>query len=514
MTGMDPEDSCDRDTQQDGTPGEWHSPQAVWCAPAGLERILFIWKGTTTWACASHSDAHRSFRPSSSDADCGQSMARLLDQFSELFSLGLAIDASDAAVERLTSRAQAQDEARMLLKAVGAGATASGTSSKQFEIASFAVIAWLDEVMSRVSRWTDNPAPLQAQIFNSRNAHSEFFHHLSGLPADADEAREVYWYAMACGFTGQYYFESGDEGELGKLKDLHGQQLLLPPTVLARLDAERLTPQPYTRPAPSRGRAPERRARAARGAAAAIALLVSLGFLMQWFLAGPRATPPTAAERLNTALTSYACADLNGTVDDAGNAHVSGFVPVPEDIARVERDVRTMAGVRVVNFDIGLRVWPHCEVVDLLKPYQARNRDPASGLRMTAPSARHGRQREGDGVVIEVVAPNYDSYLRVDYYTADGAVQHLNRGDPSASVPSGTKVQFGKDIPASWLVSPPFGTVLVAALSSPAPFVEIANRPPYELASAYLLRLRDALSTNKGGDRVIAKFLFLETAER
>lgn len=81
-------------------------------------------------------------------------------------------------------------------------------------------------------------------------------------------------------------------------------------------------------------------------------------------------------------------------------------------------------------------------------------------------------------------------------------------------MPQGREVQFGKDIPASWLVSPPFGTVLMTALSSPAPFAEIANRPPYELASAYLMRLRDALATNKGGERLIAQFRFLETSER
>lgn len=79
--------------------------------------------------------------------------------------------------------------------------------------------------------------------------------------------------------------------------------------------------------------------------------------------------------------------------------------------ARVERDVRAMPGVKVVSFDIRLRVWPHCEVVDLLRPYQSRNRDPSWGLRLAAQSAHEGRLREGDSVRIEVITPGYDSYL-------------------------------------------------------------------------------------------------------
>ena len=70
--------------------------------------------------------------------------------------------------------------------------------------------------------------------------------------------REVYWHALALGFKGQYYFESGESGELGKLKELHGQQLAVRP---ARSDGpahDRITPQPYGVPDPPAARCARR----------------------------------------------------------------------------------------------------------------------------------------------------------------------------------------------------------------------------------------------------------------
>jgi hypothetical protein len=60
-------------------------------------------------------------------------------------------------------------------------------------------------------------------------------------------------------------------------------------------------------------------------------------------------------------------------------------------------------------------------------------------------------------------------------------------------------------------VSPPFGSVLITVLSAPMPFTETSDRPPFELASAYLLRVREALAASKNSERLIADFVFLQT---
>ena len=138
----------------------------------------------------------------------------------------------------------------------------------------------------------------------------------------------------------------------------------------------------------------------------------------------------------------------------------------------------------------------------------------ADGLRLVAPTAVEGRLREGDAVLLRLTQASFDANIWVDYYTADGSVLHFQAGRGQMRLAAGAQIELGEDIPASWLVSPPFGTVMVAAMASPAPFPEAADRPPFELASAYLLRLREMLAANRGADRLVADFLFLETVER
>jgi len=143
-----------------------------------------------------------------------------------------------------------------------------------------------------------------------------------------------------------------------------------------------------------------------------------------------------------------------------------------------------------------------------------RNRDRQLGLTVFPSTAHNGRLREGDPVLLQVTQPNYEGYVWVDYFTADGSVLHFNAGRPPRRLAAGERIEIGADVPASWLVSPPFGTVMVTALSSPAPFSENIDRPPFELASEYLQQLRESLSAHRDPERLIAEFEFLHTAER
>lgn len=444
-------------------------------------------------------------------------MARLLDCFSSFISFGLALDASIAAGSPMLAHDAAQQQARQRLDAARAAAEASGTPAGQIESAAFAMVAWIDEILARHPEATSaasTAAPLQVQLFNSNNAHSEFFHHLSALGARDDAVREVYWHALALGFKGQYYFEDGDQGELGKLKDLHGSQLLLRPLSTGSLVQDRITPQPYEVPDPRGPNDTRRRDRTLLLSSAALALALPLLYLLWLWSTGPPAAATGLSQRVEQHLQTFACADLTATVDRDGRTQVTGFVSLPGDLPRVEHEVSALPGVKAPRFDIGLRVWPHCEVFAILKPYQMRNNEKVYGLDVTAPSAREGQLREGDNVRVQVVAPRHDSYIWVDYYTVDGSVMHLNAGQVPTRLHAGETLELGRDIPSSWLVSPPFGNVLVTVLSSPTPFSETSDRPPYELASAYLLRLREALAAGKSSERLIADFVFLETVSR
>lgn len=447
-------------------------------------------------------------------------MPRLFDFYAPLFSFGLELDASIAAAPPAPDLSAALQRAQALLARARESAQAGGQPAQRVESAAFAVVAWLDEVLGRHPQAPAAGAaasPLQTRLFNSNNAHSEFFHHLSALQAEDGELREVYWHALACGFRGQYYFEQGDGGELGKLKDLHGRQLPITPLTPEALAQTQITPQPYGQPDPPGPHDPARRERRLLRTGIAAALLIPIGLLLWQLLAPPHQAGATLAQRIEQQLQGYACADLAARIDPDGGTLVSGYVPTPDDIPRVQRDIAAMPGVSAAGVSLQVRPWPHCEVMAILKPYQARNRDGGFGLRVSNAGAHGGdatRLLEGMPVLLQVRTPRHESYLWVDYFTADGAVFHFQAGRDQPRLRAGETLTLGQDIPSSWLVNPPLGTVMVSALSSPQPFDSSAARPPFELASDYLLRLRETLAANRGGERLIADTLFLQTAER
>ena len=119
-------------------------------------------------------------------------MARLLDCFSPFIAFGLGLDASIAAGHPTLTHGDAQRGALRLLDIARADADVAGATATQIESAAFAMVAWLDEILARHPDAVDGAAPLQVQLFNSNNAHSEFFHHLSALGAQDHALREVY----------------------------------------------------------------------------------------------------------------------------------------------------------------------------------------------------------------------------------------------------------------------------------------------------------------------------------
>ena len=441
-------------------------------------------------------------------------MTRLLEFFSPVFSFGLELDERIAAGTAGAGADAVQAHARKLIADAKAAALAAGKRPEHAESACFAVVAWFDEIVTRNPAYWNSVTPLQVTLFNTNNAGNEFFHHLSVLKADEDEVREVYYHALLLGFVGQYYFENGDTGELGKLKELHSRQLPIPPAALHTLREEPITPQPYSMKDPSGPRYPKQWDKVLLKAGAAVALLIPAGYLLWLLVAGPRETGPSVADLVQGQLQAYACADLSAQVADNGATAVSGFVSRPEDIVRVQTDIAAIKGVRAPTFDVKVRIWPHCEVVEVLKPYHARNVERRHGLQVTPTTGHSDRFMEGERVTVKLAQADYDGYLYVDYYTVDGSVIHLypNKREPESVrlIRSGEQFNVGEKIPEGWIVGPPFGQELITVVSSPTPLYA-SERPEYEPASTYLPKLREFLEAQRGNDRVAANFLFLQT---
>ena len=438
-------------------------------------------------------------------------MMRLLDYFMPVLSYGLELDEKISQSRAELTVVQVHASVRAHLEQARAAAQDAGKRPEHVESAAFAVVAWLDEVIARNPAYWGGSSPLQVALFNTNNAGNEFFYHLGNLKAGEDEIREVYYHVLLLGFVGQYYYETGDTGELGKLKELHARQLPVEPAPTHVLREEQITPQPYLEKDPAGPRFPRQWDKLLLKVGLAVALLIPLGYLA-WFLLAPEtARGPGVQELVDRQLALYPCAELAGTVDGDGMVSISGYASTPEDIERIRREIPAIAGVSDAGFDLKLRIWPHCEAIALLKPYRERNLSQRMGLEVTPNTGHSDRFIEGEPIVVKMINADYDGYLYVDYWSVEGGVLHLfpNPGEPASGTRFGPGEQHnvGESL-ATWEVGPPFGQELITIVSSPVPLYE-AERAQYEEARDYLPALREMLEAGDG--KVGANFLILQT---
>lgn len=439
-------------------------------------------------------------------------MARLLHHFTPLFSYGLALDEKVSANQASEPAASVIARSRELIDRAKAASLADGKRPEQVDGAAFAVVAWIDEIMARNPTWLVSGAPpLQVTMFNTNNAGNEFFQHLSALKQDQDEVREVYYHAILCGFVGQYYYENADTGELGKLKELHSRQLPIAPAPIHTLREEKITPQPYGIADPAGPRYPRQWDRTLLRIGALIALLIPIGYLIYILIAQPK---PTIEGPVQQALAAFPCSDLTASVDEGkGTVKINGYVSRADDITGVKQRISALEGVKTADVQVQLRIWPHCEVVKILEPYQARNKDSGYGLTVTPSTGHSDRFIEGEKVTIKVTQANYDGYLYVDYYFVDGNMAHIfphpNEPESGRLVKAGETLVIG-NTPEGWEVSAPFGQELITVISSPTP---LYDRPlsTFDKAEDYLPKLRQMLDANRGNTKLVATYLFMQT---
>src|SRR3546814_19888974 len=96
---------------------------------------------------------------------------------------------------------------------------------------------------------------------------------------------------------------------------------------------------------------------------------------------------------------------------------------------QVSLDVAPIDVVESFEYHIKVRIWPHCEVIALLKPYRERNLNQNMGLQVTPTTGHSDRFIEGARILVQLVQAGYDGYLYVAYYTVEGPVVHLSRSE-------------------------------------------------------------------------------------
>lgn len=138
-----------------------------------------------------------------------------------------------------------QANVQRLLK--DAEAAASTHDSGDFELAKFALCAWVDETVLS-SDWPEKgkwaKEQLQRNHFQTTEAGEEFFDRLNGLGLHQTEVREVYYLCLVMGFSGRYCHE-GDDFMLEQLKSSNLKVLLGSSIGLPSLERTRLFPEAY-----------------------------------------------------------------------------------------------------------------------------------------------------------------------------------------------------------------------------------------------------------------------------
>src|SRR5512132_4055549 len=181
--------------------------------------------------------------------------------------------------------------------------------------------------------------------------------------------------------------------------------------------------------------------------------------------------PPDAAA-IERVLSNVQCSVLEAVVRDT-TLVVEGYFGDRQSMAAALEPLAQAAGGLAVSIDQVREMDPlYCRPLEVLRPFVEANRDRNLSLAVSNPGT-DGRFHEGDQLVLTIKAPpGRMSYLYVDYFSLDGNVVHMLPSPASRDnrLAASGQTTLGNDgAGGSWAVGEPFGTELIAVISSPKP---------------------------------------------
>jgi hypothetical protein len=189
---------------------------------------------------------------------------------------------------------------------------------------------------------------------------------------------------------------------------------------------------------------------------------------------------------------------------------VRGFTSEKLDIGRLEKDLASLPGARRVNTSLQAVGEKQCAVVDLYAPYWTLG---SGGSASVQTQGAETELTEGEPLVVKLKTPPYESYVNVDYFSLDGGVVHMLPSPRAENnrAPANYAATLG-DL-GEWVVSGPFGTEMIAVLTTPEPLFG-SMRAEYETSKDYLAALEkrlESIARDEGKDRINADFVVIRT---
>jgi hypothetical protein len=256
--------------------------------------------------------------------------------------------------------------------------------------------------------------------------------------------------------------------------------------------------------------------------AVVVGLVVLWAVYSFWYLSGPPC-PPLAAivAKIRQHPASQKCANVSVEMERCV-VRLQGRVENETQRARLRAVAQNTRGIAFVN-DALLRVIqvPFCEILDLLEPFQKHAETHNFGLKVRLVNKETRKLPvyvPGENIIIEVTTPaKFDSFVYVDYYTADGQVQHLfpNLQEALNHLPPRSVYSVGQPDGQHmvWQPLPPFGREIISVLVTSQPLVFTPKAPRYdpEPVNLYLDQLRDALPRDPAQADIGAALYTIET---
>ncbi len=172
-------------------------------------------------------------------------MTRLIDYYVEIITYVVCL--VNAKESSQTSFEQVQADINRLISASEARLKDSQTIKEDYDLARFALFAWVDEILMG-SAWEGKgqwqKEQLQRKYFQTADAGELFFEKLNNLGPDQKDVREVFYICLALGFSGQYC-NPGDEFLLEQLRISNLKLLTGSSAGVALLKEKILFPEAY-----------------------------------------------------------------------------------------------------------------------------------------------------------------------------------------------------------------------------------------------------------------------------
>ena len=209
-------------------------------------------------------------------------------------------------------------------------------------------------------------------------------------------------------------------------------------------------------------------------------------------------------------LAAVPCARLQTVFNpDTGNLELTGHIP--EDALRgpVLAALRAQVGDAIpLSDNLLILPRPQCGALTGIADIDL----PQSTEQLTNPRvigqdgfAQNYTYSDGQTLQLDLAGPDYDSFIYVDYFVADGTVIHLQPNDvvPLRMIPAKAPMSVGRDRddqPFLLLtIRPPFGQEIAAAFATSVPLYD-GPRPVQDPAGPYLIFLKSKVADARARD--------------